>query len=216
MKIKIYKIVSIVAVIVFLLYWSLSILWPMPGFKYRNSIQKKIYFPRVLFVSSWKLFTPPYQHDQRLYYIVRNVKKSFIADTIEVLGNISKQKQLKAPFNQKELIVDYLVNKNVVHLPRNRWGDNKKTGKDSSAILASAKMAQAKEMMENNGSYQMHLSSLINFGLVILKEKKINSDGKEMKIVIKQKIMRPFKEMNNTNFIRTETTIFESTYMPLK
>jgi len=216
MKIIIYKILSFLSIIVFAFYWSLAFLWSLPDFKFNHAIEKKIHVPKALFVSDWKLFTPPFTNDQRLYYIVRNVKTIFTADTIEVLENISKQKQLKAPFNQNELIIDYLVNKNVVHLSRTGWMINNKSGADSSAILTSGKITNPLALVGNNGLYKMHLTSLLNFGLVVLKDHHINIDGKEMKIVIKQKKMKSFEEMNNTNFIRTETTIFESTYMPLK
>lgn len=188
----------------------------MPGFNYKNSIQKKIYFPKILFVSDWKLFTPPSTYVQRLYYIVKDVKKTSLADTIEIMENISVQKQLKAPFNQEELIIDYMVNKNVIRLSKIGWVIYTKSTIDSLGLVTSGKSPQSTETAANSKNLNTYLSSLINFGGMVLKERNINIDGKEVKIVIKQKKITPFKEMCNTNFVRTETTVFESPYMPFQ
>jgi len=135
---------------------------------------------------------------------------------MELLENIAIQKQHKAPFYQKQLIIDYLVNKNVVHLYRAAWVIDKKSDTDSSTILAPDKLTKSVAMAENINYTNMYLSSLLNYGLVVLKERNININGKEVKIVIKQKIMTPFKEMDNTDFVRTQTTVFESPYIQLQ
>jgi len=216
MKIKIYKILSFFSIIIFSLYWSVAFLWTLPAFKSKNSIGRKINLPKTIFMSEWKLFTPPATYDYRLYYIVRNIKKTAIADRIEVLENLSIQQQLKAPFNQQELILDYLVNKNIARLSKTGWAIDKKSGIDSSGIATFGKIPSSMAKVESRKNYQMNFSSLFNFGMMVLHERNINIEGNEMKIVIKKKIIKPFKEMHNKRFVRTETTTFESPYMSLQ
>lgn len=215
MKTKIYKILSIFSIVVFLSYWFVAFLFTFTDFKWKKSVEKKNSLPKTLFVSDWKLFTPPSIYDQRLYYIFRQVKKISISDTLELLGNISIQKQLKAPFNQKELIIDYLVNKNVFWLLKSGWETNRTLRSDSLSTLPSDEIQQSMLMDNEQKNSNKYLSSLFNFGLKVLKEHRVNLDGKEIKIVIKQKIIKPFEDMHNKNLERTETTVFESPFTRL-
>ena len=213
MKSQLYKILSLLSVLGFSLYWSLAFLWSVPDIIFKNPFREKIKLPKSLFVSEWKLFTPPFTNDYRLYYIARNLENSAISDTIEVLENISIKKKHKVPFNQKEIILDYLVNKNVIHLVRISSGAYKVSDTNSKTILESGKTTKSRAMSQINKMHPIYLTALFNFGWVVLKEHTNNIEGKEMKIVIKQKRITPFEEMENTNFDRTETTLFDSPYM---
>ena len=131
-------------------------------------------------------------------------------DTIEMLKNISVQKLANAPFNQQENIIDHLVNNNVERLIKIIWHDKKiprELPQDSLFI--------AKEItrVQSNKDYIACFTTLKNYCRISLKENKINATGKEVKIVITEKMTLPFKQINDANLSK-ETLVFETRYMP--
>lgn len=169
----------------------------------------------TMFGISWNLFTPPFTYNNRLYYIVRNTGRPDRSDTIEVLENISLQKQTTAPFNQKENIIDHLVNNNVSRLTKTIWLNKKKPQESEPGTTDSAYIASAIAEVANSKNYLIFLTTLNNYCKVALKENKIDTAGKEVKTVIKEKMIRPFKEMYNTNFVQKETLVFETPFKPV-
>jgi hypothetical protein len=212
MKKKLHRFLVFVIVVCFSIYWMIVFIMVLPSTRVKSCIQNHTTLFRSVFVNEWTLFTPPFTHDKRLYYIIRDIPRTRAIDTIEVLEKISINKQKNTPFNQKELILDYLVNKNVVRLNNALWTGRQNPIHANSGILTSEEIATAIEFAKNEKSYQLSSTSLFNYGKNILKEVGIDTAGKEMRIVVKIKIMRPFKERCNQNYKREEIIFYETPF----
>ncbi len=214
MKQPFFRLLSYLCIITFLIHWVAVFTMAVPS----NTVSKIIVNRSPGFLTtftSWKFFTPPYTFNNRLYFIVRDINGKNKADTIEVLANISLQKYDKAPFNQEENIIDHLVNHDVGNIKRLVWQMKKKPtgtfpGNSDSLYIASA----VAEVAYNN-SYRASLATLNNYYKVVLKEKNIDTLGKEIKIVITEKKIRPFKNIADSDFPIQETISFETAYNPI-
>jgi len=134
---------------------------------------------------------------------------------LEVLENISLKKQRAAPFNQKEMILDHLVNSSVSSLLYTVWENKKKPSGDITGSEDSSYIARAVAAKTDNRSYQAYLATLNNYSKVVMTENKIDMAQKEVKIAISEKMIRPFKEMNNKGFVPKEILVFETAYKPV-
>lgn len=200
----------------FILYWiSISIL-AMPS-NYAKDVITKV-APRYtsLFGNSWNLFSPPYTYSNRLYYIVREIAHPDKADTIEVIENITKQKQQKAPFNQKENIIDHLIHHDVGMIIYIVWKDKRKPSESEPGTTDSTYLANAIAAVADNINYLNSRATLFNYGNVVLKENRVDTAGKEIKIIITQKKIQPFKNMGDKVSSQKEIIFIETSYNPIK
>ena len=212
MEKPLYRILSYLGIIAFLLYWISIFILAMPSNYAKTTLSN--YAPRFnsLFGTTWRLFTPPHTNNNRLYYIVRDIKRPFESDTFEVLENIALQKQLYAPFNQKHNIIDHIVNNTVAGLKRTVWLNKKMPDDTIKGIADSLYIAGAIASVANDQNYCNYLATINNYCAVFLKEKKIELSGKEVKIIIKEKMTRPFKEIGKAQYLQKETLVFETPY----
>lgn len=215
MKKPVYKILSYLCIAAFLLYWSIIFILVMPS----NSVKQIIsqHSPRFknTFGIGWTLFTPPNTCNDRLYFIVRIINGHEKPDTIEVLENIALQKQAHAPFNQKENIIDHLVNNTVWNIKLIVWSNKKKPVVDVPGMSDSLYIVNAIAAVEGRQAYSAYRNTLINYCRIILQQKKLDAADKEVKIMITEKQIRPFKKMTDSNFLQKETLVFETPYTPL-
>ena len=184
-----------------------------------NGISKKLSSdaPRFkhLFGHSWKLFTPPYTYHTRLYVIIKDGRNAVPADTTEVLAALALKKQQHAPFNQRENIIDHLVNNNVAALLGTVWADKKMPTPTTSTPVDPAYVAQAISAVANTPNYTSSLASVMNYCKLVAAEHDANYASKDMKILITLKPIKPFTESNNAFFVSKETLVFESPYQPM-
>ena len=214
MKNPFYRTLSYLCIIIFISYWIGLFICAMPSNYAKNIISNKAPRFRSIFGGTWKLFTPPDTFNNRMYFIAREIARPDKADTIEVLTNIAKQKQYNVPFNQKENIIDHLVNNNVIAILSKVWYSKKMPAKDASNAADSLYIANAIEAATFYNAYNASLASLQNYCKVVLRNSKIGLSGKEAKIVIKKISIRPFKQMNDSHFLQKEILVFETPYTP--
>lgn len=215
MKKPVYKILSYLCITAFLLYWVVIFILAMPSSRAKQIISQHTPRFKNTFGFAWSLFTPPNTYDDRLYFIVRGITTPEKSDTIEVLENIALQKQEHAPFNQKENIIDHLLNRNVYLIKKSMWYYKTKRSGNLAGTTDSLYMANAIAAVRGTQYYNASLNTLTNYCSAILLQKKIDTSGKEIKIMITEKQMRPFKQMTDSNFLEKETLVFEIPYRPL-
>ena len=215
MKNSFVRILSYLAILIFLLHWAVAFILAMPANYVKQTVANHASRYQTMF-SSWNFFTPPFIYHNRLYFIVRDSKISGNRqDTIEVLANISLQKQIRVPFNQRENIIDHLVNNSVAGLKR--VVRSYKITTDSLATNKSDSLTIARSISnaEGNNNYKRYLATLTNYCKIVLQQKNIDIIGKEVKIVIKEKEIRPFKQIGDASYLQKEILVFETTYKPV-
>ncbi len=198
----------------FLLHWTIVFILSLPSpFQMKSTL---LYAPRMkTMFSSWRLFTPPYTFDTRLYMVLRDTNGNGKTDTIEVLERLALQKQARAPFNQRENILDHMVNQHVGGLLRTVWGNKKMPGEYTPGSPTAPYLPEAIAKIENNSGYQVNMATIYNYCRLVLKEYSINEAGKELKIVITKKMIRPFNELDNAQYHPKELPVFETAFKSL-
>ena len=215
MKKPVYKILSYLCIAAFLLYWVIIFILAMPSSRAKQIISQHTPRFKSIFGFAWTLFTPPNTYNDRLYFIVRGITTPEKSDTIEVLENVAHQKQRHAPFNQKENIIDHLVNNNVWNIKLMVWSNKKKPAGNVPGTTDSLYIANATAVVAGTQAYSTFVNTLTNYFRIILQQKKIDTADKEIKIMITEKQIRPFKQMTDSNFLQKETLVFETAYKPL-
>ncbi len=167
------------------------------------------------FGHTWRLFTPPYTFHHRLYYVTRDKYSHAPLDTFEVLEKIARQKQSKAPFNQKEMVMDYLVNPNVAGITGLVWANKKKPVTVSPTAADSAYIRNAVAEMSDDNNYNFCVKSLLNYCKLILRRNGDLFTNKEVQLIIKEKQMRPFYFPRGQPFSEPEVLVYESPFYSL-
>ncbi len=209
MKYDIFKKASQFAVVFFLCFWLTIFIFSISGSNIKQLNPYDIAKISKEF-SAWKFFTPPFTFNLRLYYITSDTTNASKTDTLEVLERIALRKQQHAPFNQKENIVDHLVNNSVNGLLRSVWIGRKMQGDNIPSIPDSLFLTTVIASAEKDKNYLRYLSTIKNYGITVLKENDIDSKNKRIKIVISQMPNIPFNEIHNKKYIQKETVIFET------
>ncbi|MBP0613907.1 hypothetical protein J8J42_12745 [Chryseobacterium sp. cx-311] len=107
---KIFK--YIIAVIV-IIYAASTLLYNSPNNYIKIKFEKELKIFDLFFNQRWGFFAPPPTFNNRLYYTFydKNQKK---IETFEVLQNLSEQKRYARPFNEREEMIDYLLNGPII------------------------------------------------------------------------------------------------------
>lgn len=214
MKNAFYSLLSYLCLGTFFLYWLIIFILVMPPGYANKTMSEKAPMFKNMFGISWKLFTPPFTYNDRLYYIVRDIERPYRADTLEVLEKIALQKQRNAPFNDEENVIDHLVNNNVSGVKRTVWFNKKMPSQDTPGTTDSLYIAHAIAAVAATNNYTAFVTTLNNYCRVILKENNIDTIGKEFKIIITEKKIPPFKHIGDPSFLQKETLVFETPYKP--
>ena len=215
MKKKGTDILSYLAISFFMLYWISVFILAMPGGRAKEIIGYRAPLFKNNFGIAWSLFTPPGTSDDRLYFIVREISNHEKTDTLEILEDIAFQKQSHAPFNQQENILDHLVNNTVSWIKRTVWENKTKPSCSIPCSSDSLYIANAISAVSGNASFNAYLKTLFNYGRIVLPQKKITINGKELKILITEKQIKPFKQLDGDSFIPAENLVFETPYKSL-
>ncbi|PSL47550.1 hypothetical protein CLV51_102407 [Chitinophaga niastensis] len=199
--------------VTFIAYFAMTFVFTMPD----NFIYLKLYpqsqtFQFWLF-QRWGFFAPPPDFDERLYYEFRN-KQTKQVKVVEVLENITTQKQKKAPFNWHEEILDYVISGNVSgisdmssELHENLTYQHKlknKTGLDSTGELS------IKKYIQGSAAFV----TLSNYGSLVAKENEIDTANNDVRLIMTRIMLPRFSERNNINTTpRKEEAVFMSDYL---
>lgn len=215
MKSKIYTLLTFFITIIFFGYWAIVFLFALPVNKPSGGLSKKVPGLVILY-QNWSLFSPPADFDFRLYFILRDMDTKSKADTIEVLENISLQKQKKAPFNQREIITDHLLIWNIKKINvalLYKVEELKSAFPDSSENYY---RTNAVRILLSNQSCSENITNLENYSRILYKNNKTSIYNKEQKIILASKSIQPFNQPSGKTFVPAEKIIFETLYAPVK
>ena len=129
------------------------------------------------------------------------------------MEQLSIQKRLRAPFNQKENLLEIIVNNNTAVIVNTVWTKRQITAFGFSFLPDSLAIAGAIEKVAFNKNYIAGVATIQNYCMAVLKTQKMDLRNTEVKMVIAQKLIRPFREMNNLGYLPTETIVFETTLL---
>jgi len=209
---KVTQILYYLAIVEFFLYWLFFLQLSFPSNNISYYIKSKSTRFRQIYITKWNLFTPPATNNYRLYFIVTNLGNLGQSDTIEVLEKISLDKQQRAPFNQREIMIDYLVFKNTIQIMTAIYLNNQYLVRKN--ITDTSYIQSARIQIKNDKLLKLSLENLTRYGVQSLVKKKIDTANTAIRLLIKEKMIRPFSERNNSQFESKEKLFFEITCYP--
>jgi hypothetical protein len=186
------KIAGYCIIFLFLGYWITTLLFSMPDNFFKITFNQADQLFQSAFFQRWDFFAPPPQYNDKLYYVVRDKETKEVICTLESVDYILKQKQKKAPFNQEETVLDYVISTSI-NLLTNSYQEHMQvlaySIPDSSEVYRSNKSI---EMTLENDPYAF--GTLFNYGVVLLKKNNIQYNNVEIKLVIAHKPLVKFKD----------------------
>ena len=216
MKGSFYRLLSYFIIISFLFYWVLSTAMSVSLTTKENKLART--FPRFnrFFGHTWSLFVQSFDYDDRLYLVLRNKDTKVVTDSLELLKDISIQKIQHAPFNQHEYILDRLATHYATIIKHKTVEYGNALKNDFPNATDSFYNAQLIDLENKDALFNESLGTLDNFCRTTLAAKHIDTTGKEFKIIIKEKRIKPFSERKNENYVTHEIIYFESDYKPFE
>jgi len=206
------NILSLLLLLVFLCFWICVFILSLSPNRLKKKFTNHLPKSATILSKPWHLFSPPPTYNLRLYLITRSIHNPTESDTTELLENLSFKKRRAAPFNQPENLVDNIVNNNVSALLFTIWTKKRMSSPEFPDSLDSLSIANAIQKVEYTNNYIICLASIKNYGMSILKKRKMNLSNKELKWVIKEKVICPFGKMDNIHPLLPEKTVFETIY----
>ncbi|MDC0380312.1 hypothetical protein OAM52_01405 [Flavobacteriaceae bacterium] len=194
------KVISYIIVGIFILYWTLTIIFVSPKNYITISLYEQEQLFNTFFFQKWGFFAPPPKHNDRLYFKFESKQDSTKFFLYEVIEPLQKRKSKKAPFNSSEDILDYILSSTILSITDgliavNESIDYKKSMNDSlnSNIDLSKKINEGKKYIQTLPSFQ----TLKNYGLLIAKKNNVkNISDYNMTIEIIQVEMPKFADRN--------------------
>ncbi len=209
------KIFKTIILLLFSLYWVITIFFNLPdNYVKANFLQYEPIFS-LLFYQRWSFFAPPPTSDDRLYYFFKHktdsLKPIHTFEVIEDLGNIRRN---KAPFNENETVIDYVLSNSLTSLNemiRNEYELYKKANCVDGDLSCSKKFYDSSW---TNFSKVNQVTTLFNYGKIIAKAQNIDLNNYEVKFALGQSFIPKFQD-RNIKKSRSQTTTFETPYINL-
>lgn len=133
------KYITIFAILVFVIYWSITLVFTFPENYITISLSKESRLFHTFFFQRWGFFAPPPNYNERLYYtfIDNNTKSKSI--TYEVLEPLNRQNNRNKIFNYESDILDYVLSNSLSNITETinelnkvyEFEGNKKSNSDS-------------------------------------------------------------------------------------
>lgn len=109
------KISKIIITGIILMYWLTTLLYNSPNNYLKIKFSKELSIFDMYFDQQWEFFAPPPTFNNRLYYTFLDDNRNEIA-TFEILSQLSNDKKNARPFNEREEMIDYIINGSVVSI----------------------------------------------------------------------------------------------------
>ena len=109
-------------------------------------------------------------------------------------------------------MIDYLVFKNTNQIVKAIYSNNQYFVRKN--ITDTSYIESARKQLKNDKALKLNLDNLTRYGLQSLTEKKIDTANTAIRLLIKEKMIRPFSEINNSQFESKENLFFEITCYP--
>lgn len=172
-----------------------------------NSAKNEAYF-QLFFFQRWNFFAPSPSYNERLYYILKK-KNADSLKVFEVFEKLYKEKARKAPFNNKEDVLDYLLSNSVgsiaeeINEIRNYKNFLVKTSQLAKDTSITAVSGESIERLDN-------FKTLLNYGKLVASIKYKNATYDSIGITITRKYLPRFYYRNS------DTTIVEEVFFKSK
>lgn len=98
---------------IFLIYFAITLLYNSPNNYIKIKFEREIKIFDLFFNQRWGFFAPPPTFNNRLYYTFYDENQNEIA-TFEVLKPLAEQKRKARPFNERDEMIDYMINGSII------------------------------------------------------------------------------------------------------
>jgi len=185
----------------------------MPDNYFTITYEKQKYLFHCVFFQKWSFFAPPPESDNRIYFVIRDKSSKNAIAAFEILKKLEDLKHKKAPFNQEETVIDYLISSSAINLTdaqREEILFSKYLYPDSSDSFHREVFSKS---VSTGAICKEQMQTLKNYAKIVCNKNKINPTKVEFKVLLTNVDIPEFKDRNKTVKKRKELLLFESTYM---
>lgn len=210
-----YRIAFLAAVGLYGVYWALTLLTVTPETGYLHTANKSIIDGfSLVFSQRWSFFAPPPQKNWRLYYAFSEADSNKEI-RLEALQPVLLAKRQRAPFNEAETIVDYVISGSLDqinnYLTKQR-AEKARTGaaKTAAATGAGTDLQHLVDARTNLPS----LKTLEGYALLVARANRLPSTYNRVKLIVTLVPIAPFDlrgKYPNNEIVSEEKLVYETT-----
>jgi len=200
------RLILIPFILIFFLYWGSTILFNLPDNYINLSLTKQSEQFNTFFFQKWSFFAPPPKFNDRLYYTFFSKKDTL---TFEVLEPLNLKKQISAPFNWNEDLLDYVISNSVnavsdevVEINQIMKNDTAKFSKMSDTIKSNYLIKQIQ------GIYCFQ--TLRNYAQFVANKNNLKTPDYRVQIQISRSYIPNFSDRYNFSTVNREEIFFKS------
>jgi hypothetical protein len=203
------KVISLLAISIFLLYWVVTLIFNMPDNYIKLSLGSNERTFQFLFSQKWEFFAPPPDFNERLYITFLSEDKKN-TKTLEILKPILDKKKADAPFNRESDILDYLISNSMNSISDLMTEEykiykfNKKNAKDEKNILDTAFTNLVVKTVQKTNAFKV----IENYAKIVASRNNINNMNFFIVCVTKINILKFYQRFEKTTL--TEEMLFKS------
>ena len=202
------------ALFVFVVYWSSTLLYNTPNNYIRIQFNNYIEVFNLLFQQKWNFFAPPPRSNERIYYRFIDKKDPNKTISFEAFKLITDKKREKAPFNTKEEIVDYVLGGCIGNIRDILAQEVKKSKALNPNKDEKFHIKQAFEVLNKGLFIFNELLTLQNYAKIIAHKNKIDPAQYDFVIMITLVDIPKFKNRHKQHQKREEYLLYKSPKIP--
>ena len=211
-NIKTYLILSIFAI-----YWGITLFFVvLPEdsapilLNYHSAIRFNDYF-----YQNWGFFAPPPNYNQRLYYSFENINNPSVVKTVEIFEKLSADSKNKYPFNDNELLLDYVIHNTAEAISTKLRNDYQNYQYDLCDNEDKEDCYQNfMKSLDNNFFDNQAGNTLVNYGKLIAEKLKLG-DKYKLKITYATMPINKFSKRYDKDNNRELSIVFQTHYYNL-
>jgi hypothetical protein len=165
----------------------------------------------VLFEQRWSFFAPPPLHNNRLYYVFVDPADGNRSLQFEALDTVLAAKRAKAPFNDTEAILDYVINGSIEQIDRFLRTKEEALAELHGAVSPDPRAAQAGPRIVPANAQIDALTTLERYAALIARANSLPPGYTRVRIIAAAAPIPPFINRLKPGAPGAEIELFETT-----
>ncbi len=194
------RVISIILILIFLFYWSMTIIFVSPKNYLNISLLEYSDLYNSFFYQKWAFFAPPPKTNERLYYIFENKNNIKDIQIFEVIEPITKAKSEKNPFNTEEDLLDYVLSNSINNIRETIVNTNEFIIYQEQKLDKKFTKSEKEKFYDNEIDNLSRFKTLKNYSRNVAIKNNIDIRKYNVKFTISLIDIVPFSERKNTNY----------------
>jgi len=172
-----FRAASMLALVGFIGYWSLTVLFVSPNNFVRIQAEPALQFFDRYLQQRWAFFAPPPQADLKIYYTFYDSETEQAIASFEALAPVLAEKQSEFPFNTRADALDYLLSSSGLMLIESLSVQARELGYRANEAVAEEEVRQWWEQIQRVGPRVAPYRTLVQYATLLANRQGVACDA---------------------------------------